>query len=90
MYIYIYIYIYISLSLSTYLCTYISILLLKSPKVDLLFGSAQGSGSGPALFFWLFKGGFKVSLGTVEWHIRSSDTEFDNSEIAGPISAVIL
>ena len=37
------------------------------------------------LLFWLFKGGFKVSLGTVEWYISSYDTEFDKSEIARPV-----
>ena len=37
-----------------------------------------------ALPFGLFKGGFKVSLGIVEWCISSSDTDFDHSEIASP------
>ena len=37
------------------------------------------------LLFWLFKGGFKVSSGPVDWYISSSDTDFDSSEIASPV-----
>ena len=29
--------------------------------------------------------GFKVSLGTVYWYGSSYGTDFDNSEIAGPL-----
>ena len=29
--------------------------------------------------FWPFEGGFKVTSGTVEFYIRSSGTDFDNS-----------
>ena len=36
------------------------------------------------LLFWLFKGCFKVSSGTVQWYGSSHGTDFDNSEIAGP------
>ena len=37
------------------------------------------------LLFWLFKGRFKVSFGTVKWYGSSSGTDFDNSEIAGSV-----
>ena len=30
-------------------------------------------------------GGLEVSLGTVEWHRSSYGTDFENSEIAGPV-----
>ena len=37
------------------------------------------------LLFWLFKGAFKVSSGTVnKWYRSSSGTDFDSSEIASP------
>ena len=32
--------------------------------------------------FWLFKRGFKVSSGTVQWCTSSSGTDFDDSEMA--------
>ena len=34
--------------------------------------------------FWLSKGVFKVSSGTVEWYRRNYGTDFDDSEIASP------
>ena len=37
------------------------------------------------LLFWLFKRGFKVSSGTVEWYVSSYGTDFDDSEIARPV-----
>ena len=39
--------------------------------------------------FWLFKGGFKVSSGTVEWYTSSYGTDFDSSEIASPLKEVV-
>ena len=36
------------------------------------------------LLAWLSKGGFKVSSGTVEWHISSCGVDFANSKIASP------
>ena len=33
---------------------------------------------------WLFKGGFKVSSGTVEWYRNMYGTDFDISEMASP------
>ena len=30
--------------------------------------------------FWLFKGGFNVSSGTLSWYRSSYGTDFDNSE----------
>ena len=41
------------------------------------------------LLFWLFKGGFKVSSGTVDWYRNSYGTDFDYSEIASPGIAVL-
>ena len=41
------------------------------------------------LLFWLFKGGFKVSSGTVEWYRKSYGTDF-NSEIARPVKGQFL
>ena len=42
--------------------------------------------TGPAQF-WLFKGGFKVSLGvgTVQWYRSTCGTDFANAEIASPV-----
>ena len=37
------------------------------------------------LLFWLLKGGFRVSSGTVKWYISSYATDFDNSEMASPV-----
>ena len=37
-----------------------------------------------SLPFWPFKGGFKVSSGTVKWYRSRYGTDFDNSEIASP------
>ena len=33
--------------------------------------------------FWLFKGGFTVSSGTLKWCRSNYGTDFDKSEIAG-------
>ena len=35
--------------------------------------------------FGLFKGGFKVSLGIVQWYTSSYGTDFDSSDIASPV-----
>ena len=40
------------------------------------------------LLFWQFKGGFKVSSGPAEWYRSSSDTDFENSEIASSVETV--
>ena len=40
---------------------------------------------GRGLLFWLLTDGFKVSLGTLEWYRSSYGTDFDTSEIAGPL-----
>ena len=37
------------------------------------------------LLLWLFNGGFKVSLCTVECYTSSSGIDFDNSEMASPV-----
>ena len=34
--------------------------------------------------FWLIRGGFKVSLGAVEWYRSRCGTDFENSEMASP------
>ena len=41
------------------------------------------------VLLWLFKGGFKVSLGTPEWYRSSYCTDFDTSEIASPVVASV-
>ena len=38
--------------------------------------------------FWLFKGGFKVTSGTLECYRSNSGTHFDNSEIGSPVYAI--
>ena len=38
------------------------------------------------LLFWLFEGSFKVSSVTVEWCRSSYGTDFDDSEIASPVT----
>ena len=37
------------------------------------------------LLFWLFRGSFKASSGTVLWYRSSYGTNFENSEIASPV-----
>ena len=39
------------------------------------------------LLFWLFKGGFKASLGTLDWCTSSYGTDFENSGIASPVQS---
>ena len=49
------------------------------PKVEGIWAIMQG------LLFWLLKGGFKVSSGSVEWYRIIYGTDIDNSEIASPV-----
>ena len=35
--------------------------------------------------FWLFKGGFRLISGTVEWYRSSYGSDFNTSEIASPV-----
>ena len=39
------------------------------------------------LLFWLFTGVLEVSLGILSWYRSSYGTDFDNSEIAGPVES---
>ena len=45
----------------------------------------SSAGSYRGVLCWLFKGGFKVSSGTLGWYRSSYGTDFDDSEIAGPV-----
>ena len=49
-------------------------------KAFIQLGEFQG------LLFRLFKGGFRVSSGTSAWHMSSYESDFDNSEIASPVT----
>ena len=49
----------------------------------MVIGFSQG------LLFGLFKGSFKVSSGAGYWYISSYGTDFDDSEIAIPVSAAL-
>ena len=51
--------------------------------------SIQLAWEGHGLPIWLFKGGFKVSSGTVEWYRSNSGTDFDTSEMASPEGCLV-